>query len=130
MRPYLLLALAFPALQAQDKPPEKCSLSGTVVNAITGEALGKVDLALEPTAARSRVSAVTVTDAEGHFAMVDLEPGSYHLTGRRNGYLDTAYGARRPEGDGAVLRLEARTIAARPEAEADSLRRDRGRDSR
>ncbi len=45
--------------------------------------------------------------------MVDLDPGSYHLMGKRNGYLDAAYGARRPEGDGTVLRLEAGQ--ARPE---------------
>jgi len=94
-------------LQAQEKPPEKCSLSGTVVNSITGEPLSKVDLALEPVNGRTHVASVTVTDSEGRFAMIDLEPGSYHLTGKRNGYLDTAYGARRPEGTGTVLRLDA-----------------------
>ena len=96
-----------PLLAEQDKSSEKCFLSGTVVNAITGEPLNKVDLALEPVSGRPRVASVTVTDNEGRFAMIDLDPGSYHLTGRRNGYLDTAYGARRPEGDGAILRLEA-----------------------
>src|SRR5205823_5394276 len=39
--------------------------------------------------------------------MVEIEPGSYHLSGNRNGYLDTAYGARRTNSDGAILRLEA-----------------------
>jgi hypothetical protein len=39
--------------------------------------------------------------------MVNIEPGSYHLNGTRNGYLETAYGARRASSDGAILRLEA-----------------------
>ena len=104
MAPLLLLAFV---LSAQDKPPEKCSLSGTVVNSVTGEPLNKVDLVLVPTERSNRIAAVTTSDSEGRFTMVDLDPGSYHLTGKRNGYLDTAYGARRPEGDGTVLRLEA-----------------------
>jgi len=106
--PLLLLAIALlPQLQAQDKPPEKCSLSGTVVNSVTGEPLSKVSLALVPLVGANRVAFVTATDAEGRFAMIELEPGRYHLNGKRNGYLETSYGARRPEGDGAILRLEA-----------------------
>jgi len=41
----LILALFLPW---QTTPPEKCSLSGIVVNSITGEPLNKVDLRLEP----------------------------------------------------------------------------------
>jgi hypothetical protein len=104
MTPLLLLAFV---LSAQDKPPEKCSLSGTVVSSVTGEPLNKVDLVLEPVERSSHPQAVTTSDSEGRFAMVDLDPGIYRLTGKRNGYLDTRYGARRPEGDGTVLRLEA-----------------------
>jgi hypothetical protein len=103
----LLLAIAGSAvIHAQDKPPEKCSLSGTVVNSITGELLSKVSLALVPLGGANRVAFVTATDAEGRFSMVELEPGKYHLTAQRNGYLDTSYGARRPEGEGAILHLE------------------------
>jgi hypothetical protein len=92
-----LFLFAF-VLAAQDKPPEQCSLSGTVVNSVTGEPLSKVELKLE--------DAVTTSDAKGHFAMVDLEPGSYHLIARRSGYVDTAYGARRADTLGTLLRLE------------------------
>ena len=103
----MLLAIAWSALlHAQDKPPEKCSLSGTVVNSITGELLSKVSLALVPLGGASHLAFVTATDAEGRFSMVELEAGKYHLTAQRNGYLDTSYGAHRPEGDGAILRLE------------------------
>jgi protocatechuate 3,4-dioxygenase beta subunit len=102
--PLLLFAIV---LSAQDKPPEKCVLSGTVVNSVTGEPLNKVELALEEVDRTNRLPAVTTTDAEGRFSMVDLDPGAYHLTGKRPGFLETSYGARRAEGEGAVLRLEA-----------------------
>ena len=86
---------------------EKCSLSGTVVNSVTGEPLDKVEVVLEDVEHSRRIAAaVTTSDSEGHFSMVGLDPGAFHLTGNRNGYLETAYGARRPESGGAVMRLE------------------------
>ena len=63
---HLLLLASF---LAQDKPPEKCSVSGTVVDSITGQPLGKVDLAL--VASERFQTAVTTTDAKGQFRVVD-----------------------------------------------------------
>src|ERR1035438_7280076 len=45
MSPLLILALFLPL---QNKAPEKCSLSGTVVDSATGEPLSKVELRLQP----------------------------------------------------------------------------------
>jgi len=104
MSPPLLLALL---LLPQDHPPEKCSLSGTVVDSVTGEALNKVELRLEPLDRQTTHVAVTKSDAEGRFALMDLDPGSYRLTGKRNGYLEMSYGAHRPGSDGSVVRLAA-----------------------
>jgi hypothetical protein len=104
MPPLLILALFLPW---QDRPPEKCSLSGTVVNSVTGEPLNKVELRLEPLGGEAAHVAITTSDAEGRFAMVDLDPGSYRLKGKRNGYLEMSYGAHRPDNDGSVVRLEA-----------------------
>ena len=92
-------------LAQQEKPPDKCALSGTVVDSVTGVPLGKVDLQLEPTD-RNDV-AVTKSDAQGHFSLVDVTPGSYHLRAERSGYLKSTYGARRAEGSGPMLRLDA-----------------------
>ena len=100
----LMLALLFPP---QDRPPEKCSLSGTVVSSVTGESLNKVGLALEPVDRQATHTAVTTSDAQGRFALMDLELGRYHLRAGRNGYLGMSYGARRPDGDGAIMRLDA-----------------------
>ena len=103
MSPLLILALFLPW---QNQPSEKCSLSGTVVNSVTGEPLNKVDLRLEPLNRQATHVAVTKSDAGGRFALVDLDPGSYRLIGNRNGYFEMSYGARRPDSDGSLVRLE------------------------
>src|SRR5262249_42276381 len=96
---FTLLGLASAAL-AQDKPPQKASISGTVVNSVTGEPLAKVDVATEVTGANTGAVGTTTTDAAGRFALTNLEPGQYRIKGKRNGYLDTYYGAHRPEAAG------------------------------
>jgi 5-hydroxyisourate hydrolase-like protein (transthyretin family) len=104
MSPLLILALFLPW---QSQPPAKCSLSGTVVNSVTGEPLNKVDLRLEPLNRQATHVAVTQSDGEGRFALVDLDPGGYRLIGSRSGYFEMSYGARRPDSDGSVVRLES-----------------------
>lgn len=83
----------------QDKPTEKCSVSGTAIDAVTGETLSKVDVRLEPLDRKATHVAVTKSDAKGQFELVDLEAGSYHLLGERNGYLAKTYSS--------LMRLEA-----------------------
>ena len=104
MSPLLILALFLPF---QAVPSEKCSLSGTVVDSVTGAPLNKVELELEPIERQTTHVAVTTSDAKGRFEMVDLDPGRYRLRGRRSGYLETAYAARRPNSDGTLVQLEA-----------------------
>lgn len=75
----LILALAF-FLNQQDKPPEKCTISGTAVDALTGKALNKADVFVvtpgEPYGDAAR------TDAKGNFTIKDLDPGRYFLAAR------------------------------------------------
>jgi hypothetical protein len=92
MAPALLLVFF---LAAQDKPPEKCTLSGSVVSSASAEPVGGGTLA------------ATTTDSKGNFTLVAVDPGQYKLKGRRNGYLDTYYGARRAGGAGTLIALEA-----------------------
>ena len=89
--------------------PQKCTLSGTVVDAVSGDPLNKVNLSLEPADRGSAliVTSVTVSDEKGHFEMVDLGAGVYRLKGARSGYLETAYGSHRLGAEGARVRLEA-----------------------
>ncbi len=102
MAPVLLIALFLPA---QDKPAEKCTLSGSVVSSVTGEPLGRAEIFAEPIGGGT--SSTTTTDSKGNFTLVDLDPGEYKVKGRRNGYLSTYYGARRAEGGGTTIALEA-----------------------
>lgn len=99
MSPALILVLLLPF---QATPSEKCSLSGTVVAVGTGEPLSKVDRRLEPVERQATRTAVTKSDAEGRFALADLDPGSYRLIAKRSGFREMSYGARRSGGDGPI----------------------------
>jgi Carboxypeptidase regulatory-like domain len=101
-----VLLLAF-LLVAQDKPADKCTLSGTVTDSLTGAPLNKVQVVVEPLGNSNGPLAVASTDAKGIFSMVDLEPGQYRVKGVRNGYLDTYYGSRRGDSKGTTVALEA-----------------------
>ena len=92
---------------AQETAPPKCAVSGTVVDSATGQPLSKVSIQIEGLGDDIAVAPFTTTDAKGSFTVVDLPPGQYRLKGRRNGYLETYYGARRAEGSGTPITLEA-----------------------
>ncbi len=97
----LLLALW---LGPQDKTAEKCAVSGTVVDLATQEPLAKVELTLE---GFPGLKPATISDDQGRFSLVDLDPGDYHLYGKRTGYIETAYGAKTANTSGAVIHLIA-----------------------
>jgi len=75
---------AFP----QSKPEDKCSIEGTVVNAVTGEPVKKVRLFLQP---RSGTPYATTTDSAGHFLIDEVDAGRYSLTASRSGFPDQSY---------------------------------------
>ncbi len=100
----LLLALW---LGPQDKPPEKCTLSGTALDFVSGEPLAKAEITLEPIGSRNGITAVTVSGDHGRFTLVDLDPGDYHLKGVRTGYAESEYGTKSTERSGAVIHLAA-----------------------
>jgi hypothetical protein len=101
MPPVLLLVLLF---TPQDRPADKCTLSGTVVNSATGQPLNKVRVQVEAVG-DEQAQGFASTDAQGQFAVPNLDPGRYRIKGQRNGYLDTYYGARRAESKGTVIAL-------------------------
>jgi protocatechuate 3,4-dioxygenase beta subunit len=72
-----------------DKPPEPCRLEGLVVNAVTGEPLGKALVVLEDARGNrdSRPSSTTATGPDGRFAMSGIPPGKYTVRAERSGYI-------------------------------------------
>jgi Carboxypeptidase regulatory-like domain len=99
----LLLAFFF---APQDTPREPCTISGVVVDSVTGVPLNKVQVLAQKAANDRSAPASTTTDAKGAFTLVQLEPGHYRLKGVRNGYLETYYGARQADSKGITLALE------------------------
>jgi len=93
-------------LTQQVAPPEKCVLAGTAVDSITGTPLAKVEIVAEHLSGNDP-GASTSTDAKGNFRMVEVDPGQYRLSAKRNGYLDTYYGARKSSARGSTITLTA-----------------------
>jgi Carboxypeptidase regulatory-like domain len=101
----LLLALCADA-QKDSKPPkeESCSVSGIVIKMADSAPLRKAHLSLTSVDDPNRtVSAIT--NADGHFAMKGIEPGSYRLSVSRLGFVTGEFGQRKPDTPGAILTL-------------------------
>lgn len=88
------------------KPEELCSLSGRVLNDVTGEAIRRTTITLmrtDVTPNELPLVYTTSSNAEGQFAMKDIEPGKYRLTAVRNGFVSLVYGARSQMRPGTTL---------------------------
>ncbi|HWQ53057.1 MAG TPA: carboxypeptidase-like regulatory domain-containing protein [Bryobacteraceae bacterium] len=94
------------ALNTSHAQESKGSISGRVVNAVSGSALRKVNLTLSPTRGEGK-PATAVTDDAGHFEFRDLAPGGYKLSGERSGFARQDYGARSNPQSGTILALQA-----------------------
>lgn len=91
---------------AGSAPEEKCSIEGTVVNALTGEPLKKVHLTLRPLEQQNAIPYGANTDAAGHFLMDELDPGRYSFSASRNGFMTQSYSP-----DGSMRRATPLTLA-------------------
>jgi hypothetical protein len=95
----------FLLLVSQDqKPPELCSVSGTVTDSVSGLPLNKVLVVAEVPDSGGPLPA-TESDSRGGFTLINVPPGTYRLKGTRNGYLETYYGAKRGGSNGIILTL-------------------------
>src|ERR1700719_3858444 len=105
--PALLMALSAYA-QKSSKPPkeETCSVSGIVIKMADSAPLRKAHLVLRSVENPNRTVAA-VTNAEGRFALKDIEPGPYRLKVTRVGFVADEYGRRKPDAPGAILTLHA-----------------------
>ena len=73
------------------RPEDKCSIEGTVVNAVTGEPLKKAHLTLRPLGMQNGIPYGTTTDNAGHFLIDDVDPGRYSFSANRNGFVSQSY---------------------------------------
>ncbi len=119
MRLPVLLLLAYGVLCAQPpvqqpapapgvKPEDLASISGQVLNAVTGEPIRRASITVmrgdpAPGELGPPLSYSTSSDASGQFTMKDVEPGKYRMTAQRNGFVSLAYGARAPMRPGTTL---------------------------
>jgi hypothetical protein len=100
-------ALSLAAFQTAPAAREaKSSIEGRVVNAVSGDAVRKVNLTL--TANHKKGEPVTAqTDDNGRFAFHDVAAGQYRLNGGKTGFADQEYGARLNPNSGALLKVSA-----------------------
>ena len=80
--------------QLPARPAPLGVISGQLVDRDRGGPVRKAQVRLISTT--PRMTRTTVSDEEGRFAFLDLPGTEYTLTASRSGYLEMAYGARRP----------------------------------
>lgn len=86
---YLPATAQRPHVIALDTPGEKCTIEGTVVNAVTGEPLKKVHISLNSQNSASKYGADT--DAAGHYSINGFAAGGYDLTASRTGFATQGF---------------------------------------
>lgn len=108
-----LLMIAFVAsLQAQTQPVptappsatevKPASIAGTVYDAVSGAALAKANVTLQPAPLPGTLGAgvaqippqAATTDAQGHYFFTNITPGRYMLYAERQGFQRQYYGSR------------------------------------
>jgi len=85
------------------------SIDGRVLD-LAGSPLRKVAVTADPQqtgASQANRSSFCSTDADGHFTLVSLEPGSYHLTFDRPGFIRHVFGSETAGENGALINLTA-----------------------
>jgi protocatechuate 3,4-dioxygenase beta subunit len=101
----LLVLLLFPlALAAQDS---LCAVSGTVVNALTGEPIRHAQVTVRRMDTAPGATSSAATDSSGTFAVAALEPGTYRISADHTGFIPAQLGARGPAKPSPPLVLTA-----------------------
>jgi hypothetical protein len=91
------------SLAGQVEDPGEGILSGRVLNSVTGQPVGSVDLALAPAGSVARQS--TTADAQGNFRFDRVKFGRYTLQARKAGFAPISYGAAAIGNPGRVLTM-------------------------
>lgn len=100
-----ILVLTLLVQNAAAQQPRPASVEGIVVKTGGGEPIAKAVVALAGTVGSDSYTATAAAD--GKFAFANVVPGRYRLTVTRNGYLNSEYGQRGPNGTGSALTVAA-----------------------
>ncbi|PYS16388.1 MAG: hypothetical protein DMG15_02365 [Acidobacteria bacterium] len=103
---YVLPAIALAFVLQAPASRAKGSIEGTVVRAGTNDPIPRVQITALPFDP-SHAPPTVVTDAQGHFLIKNLDPGTYSLEAERNGFAPQRYGQRNPRRPGTELNLDA-----------------------
>jgi hypothetical protein len=91
------LLLAIGACAADNKPPGQCTVTGSVLNSVTGERLKKADITLRSAASPESVY-TALTDEAGTFSLVARDNDVYELVIRKRGFVQTGSSVALPAG--------------------------------
>jgi Carboxypeptidase regulatory-like domain len=83
---------------------QKAEIAGQVIDSATGQPLKKAWITARSEHSR-RDGSTSVSDAEGHFLLKDLEAGQYILFVQRTGYVTQVYGQRYAGEQGTTVTL-------------------------
>jgi len=95
-----------PARDAQNQPAAGTgAISGFVVTEGTGTAVRRARVSLAGTGGELRGGRSAISDDQGRFSFVSLPAGRFNLSASKAGYVDIAYGAKRPGRPGTPIQL-------------------------
>jgi len=114
----LLFAVAAAAQPAPTEAQAKFRISGTVVDAVRGDALPDIEVSISVSQAESVLHTV-ITGPDGRFEFAGLAPTKYSLSGRGNGYLPQGYEQHHSYFTGVVAENEWAAIQAQPQADTE-----------
>jgi hypothetical protein len=89
---------------AKPNPNDLCSVEGVVVKATTGEGLKKIQVNLLSLQGEHQTFS-SITDSNGRFAFIGLEPGKYSLGVGGNGFPQQGFVHKRGRAGGDILTL-------------------------
>jgi hypothetical protein len=84
------MATASIGAQTMPKPATVYSITGTVINAVSGEPVRRATVSVQDLESRAIVASVE-TDGEGGFSLKGLSAGKYPLTASKRGFLTGFY---------------------------------------
>src|SRR5271169_1472698 len=103
---FLLLSATEAQIPAS-KPPSNCTVQGQIIQQPGGQPIRKANVRLSGVAVADQgdpAELLAVTDADGHFMIEDVKPGTYRVGYDRSGFVDAE---KRHHGRGMLLSLEA-----------------------
>ena len=103
----ILVLLTLISLQT----PQSGSIDGSVVRYGTNEGVPRAKVTLTPVGSSAQQGQAVLVDSDGKFAFRNLAAGQYRLSASRDGYVNSEYGQRGPNGSGVPVTLTAQQHA-------------------